>query len=306
MLVSAEEVQKFIGKSNCVMVTGDSAFELKISNFKSITIAGLHDMTFCSAEGEKAIHLINNCIATIIICPLSVRDRMKPKKGSALIFVKNPRLWFIRCINRFGQSLSVNEAEGVHPTAIVESKNIGKGVYIGPHCYIAQDVVIGINSKIHGGVHIYGKTTIGKNVVINSNCVIGEDGFGFEKNQEMEWEKFPHLGGVEIHDNIEIGANTCIDRGTLENTVIGSGTRIDNLVHIAHNVKVGKNCMIIAQSLIAGSSILEDGAYVAMCACIREGIRLGKNCFVGMGAVVTKDVKDDDMVMGVPARSKIF
>ena len=302
ILASAADVINFIGKENCMRIVDGSALSLKVSNFKSIHLAKEHDMTFCSAKRDRALDLIGNCRATIILCPLSLIPELTQKKDCALILVDNPRLWFARCIARFGKDLLFTERKGIHPSSIIESKNIGKDVIIGPHCYIAPEVTIGDNTIIHGGVHVYRKTSIGKNVIINSNTVIGEDGFGFEKNQDGKWEKFPHLGGVEIQDDIEIGANTCIDRGTLENTVIGSGTKIDNLVHIAHNVKIGKNCIVIAQSLIAGRCILEDSAYVAMSACIREGIRLGENCFVGMGAVVTRDVKKGDIVFGVPAK----
>jgi UDP-3-O-[3-hydroxymyristoyl] glucosamine N-acyltransferase len=305
MLASAADIMNFIGKGNYVEISDGSALDFKVSNFKSMHLAKQHDMTFCSAEGDRAMYLIGNCQATIIICPLSLRAELTRKRKSALILVENPRLWFARCIAKFGKTFLFNEKKGVHHTAIVETKNIGRNVVVGPHCYIAREVTIGENTIIHGGVQIYGKTTIGDNVMINSNTVIGEDGFGFEKNQHGKWEKFPHLGGVEIQNDIEIGANTCIDKGTLENTVIGSGTKIDNLVHIAHNVKVGKSCMIIAQSLIAGSCILEDGAYVAMSACIREGVRLGENCFVGMGAVVTNDVKKGEIVFGVPAKPRV-
>lgn len=306
ILATAADIIGFIGKGNCIAIVDGSASSLGVSNFRSINVANEHHMTFCSVQDDIGLRLIESCQATVIICPLSLRKELtKKKKKCALILVDNPRIWFSRCIAKFGKSLMPNETTGIDPTSVVESKNIGKNVRIGPHCYIAPEVMVGDNTIIHAGVQIYNKTTIGKNVIINSNTVIGEDGFGFEKNHKGQWEKFPHIGGVEIQDDIEIGANTCIDRGTLENTVIGSGTRIDNLVHIAHNVKVGRNCMIIAQSLLAGSSVLEDGVYVAMCACIREGVRLGKNCFVGMGAVVTRDIDKGDIVFGVPARSKI-
>lgn len=192
--------------------------------------------------------------------------------------------------------------EGIHPTAVIESKISGKNVYIGPFVYIGKNVTIGNNCKINSNVSIYGNTVIGNNVIVDSCTVIGADGFGFEKNNSGKWEKFPHIGGVEIHDDVEIGANTCIDRGTLENTVIGKGTKIDNLVHIAHNVTIGTNCVVIAQSLIAGSCVIEDNAYIAMSVCVRNGIKIGKNSVVGMGAVVTKNVSPNITVFGVPAK----
>jgi len=114
-------------------------------------------------------------------------------------------------------------------------------------------VVIGNGTRVYSGVQIHDQVRIGRNVVLKSGCVIGSDGFGFERNDEGTFEKFPHVGGVVIKDDVEIGGNTCVDRGTLSNTIIGKGTKIDNLVHIAHNVVVGKNCAIIALACLGGS-----------------------------------------------------
>lgn len=270
----------------------------KITGFKPLEIASTGDICFCSYKGKKAQDLISVSNATIIICHKNLNNALENTK-STLIFVENPRLWFIRCLQKF---IPKNNLRGIHPTAIVESKKMGKNVYIGPFSYIGKNVTINDNVIIYPNVSIYGNCSIGKNVIIDSSCVIGTDGFGFERNRKGNWEKFPHFGGVEIHDDVEIGANTCIDRGTLQNTVIGKGSKVDNLVHIAHNVKIGKNCIIIAQSLIAGSCILEDDVYVSMSTSIRNGVTIGKNAFIGMGAVVTKDIPSKSTVIGVPAK----
>ena len=270
---------------------------LKISGFRSISSAKKGDMTFCSYSDKKGLDLISSSKASLIICHSGLKNKIT-KPNSTLIFAENPRLWFIRCMQKFSV---MEELIGIHRTAIIESKKIGKNVYVGPYTYVGKNVRIGNDVKIHGHVYIHGNTSIGNNVIIDSSTVIGGDGFGFEKNETNSWEKFPNLGWVEIHDNVDIGANVCIDRGTLENTVIGSGTKIDNLVHIGHNVKIGCNCIIVAQSLLGGSCNLEDNVYVAMCAIIREGIRVGKNALVGMGSVVTKNVPENITVIGVPA-----
>ncbi len=292
---SISQIISFLGTKNYIIV-GDK--NLKITGFKPLYSASKGEMTFCSALGEKGLKLISSSKASVIICPLSLKKNIT-KPNSTLIFVERPRLWFLRCIEKFSYKEIVR---GIHPTAVVESKEIGKNVYIGPFTYIGKNVTIGDNTIIYGGVHIYGNTSVGKNVIIDSCTVIGADGFGFERSEALKWEKFPHLGGIEIHDNVEVGANVCIDRGTLENTIIGSGTKIDNLVHIAHNVNIGRNCVIVAQSLVAGSCILEDNAYIAMGATLRDGIKIGKNAFVGMGSVVTKDVASNVTVIGMPAR----
>jgi UDP-3-O-[3-hydroxymyristoyl] glucosamine N-acyltransferase len=270
----------------------------KIVGFKSLSSAKKGDATFCQARGKNGQSKIFSSNASLIICHTSLRNKVR-KTNSNLIFVDKPRLWFLRCMKKFIVSDILYD---IHPTSVVESTKIGRNVHIGPFVYVGKKVAIGENTIIHGNVTIYNNTCIGNNVIIDSSTVIGADGFGFEKNDSMQWEKFPHVGGIEIHDNVEIGANVCIDRGTLDNTIIGEGTKIDNLVHVAHNVRVGRNCIVVAQSLLGGSCILGDNVHVAMSASIRDGVKIGKNAVIGMGSVVTKDVSDNTVVIGVPAR----
>lgn len=137
---------------------------------------------------------------------------------------------------------------------------------------------------------------------IEAGARIGNEGFGFEKDDNHQWTRFPHFGKVIIHNNVYIGANTCIDRGTLGDTVIGTGTKIDNLVHIAHNVVIGCNCLIIAQSMIGGSATIGDNVYIAPGCVIRDHINIGNNSFIGMGSLVTKDIPEGQVWMGSPAK----
>jgi UDP-3-O-[3-hydroxymyristoyl] glucosamine N-acyltransferase len=290
-----QQIIAFIGTEN-YQIKGNK--NLHIQRFKPLTTAKRGDMTFCSKKDPNALASVSSSTASLIVCPANMKGKIRNNR-STIVFVGNPRLWFIRCLKSYVDS---SNERGIDPTAIIESKISGRNVYVGPFTYIGKNVRIGNNCKIRSNVSIYGNTTIGNNVTIDSCTVIGADGFGFEKNNSNKWEKFPHIGGVEIHDDVEIGANTCIDRGTLENTVIGKGSKIDNLVHIAHNVKLGNNCVVIAQSLIGGSCKVGDNAYIAMSACIRNGIKIGKNAIVGMGAVVTKHVSANTTVIGVPAR----
>lgn len=271
---------------------------LKIRGFKPLSLAKSGDMTFCSKKDSNALKSISTSKASLIICPTNMKRKISNSRSS-LVFVNNPRLWFIRCMKNY---VDFDNEHGIHPTAILKSKISGKNVYIGPYSYIGKNVRIGNNCKISNNVSIYGNTIIGNNVTIDSCAVIGADGFGFEKNNSNKWEKFPHIGGVVINDDVEIGANTCIDRGTLENTVIGKRTKIDNLVHVAHNVKIGSDCIVVAQSLIAGSCKIGNNVYIAMSASIRNGIEIGKNAIIGMGAVVTKSVPANTTVIGVPAK----
>lgn len=192
-----------------------------------------------------------------------------PKPGQALILVNNPRLWFIRSMKYFFNP--EDDRPQIHPTA-------------------------SINWPV---------VSIGQRVKIGPGARIGFDGFGYEKNEDGAWEQFPHRGKVIIGDDVDIDANTCIDRGTLGDTIIGEGTKIDNLVHIAHNVRIGKNCMIIALTCIGGGVIIEDGAYVGIGASVRNQITIGEKAFIGMGATVVKDVESGITVIGNPAREMV-
>jgi len=291
-------LEKLIGTKNCRIV-GD--LDRVFSRAEAIDSAGADALTFCTKKGQEAIELVKKTGASVIICKADVLAEGSAYKSKTLVVVENPRLWFIRAIAAF---FPAKEKMGIHPTATVgEHCKVGKGVYIGPYALVEDGVSIGAGTKIESGVHVHGKVSIGKRVVLKSGCIIGGDGFGYERNEDGVFEKFPHIGGVIIEDNVEIGSCTCVDRGTLSNTVIGAGTKIDNLVHVAHNVVVGKNCAIIALAMLGGGAKIREGAWIAPTACIRDGIVIGSHSLVGMGAVVTRDVPDGDIVIGVPAKS---
>lgn len=180
---------------------------------------------------------------------------------------------------RYGRRKS---APGIHPTAVVEG-TVGEGSVIGPHAYIGPTV------------------RIGSNCIVGPGSCLGQDGFGYERVGD-EWLQKPQSHGVVVGDDVHIGANTCIDRGSYRDTFIGRGTKIDNLCHIAHNVQIGENCLVIACSEISGSVELGDRAYVAPASAIREHLRIGEEAFVGLGSVVVSHIKDGQTVYGVPAK----
>jgi UDP-3-O-[3-hydroxymyristoyl] glucosamine N-acyltransferase len=292
------DLKKLIGHLNCTII-GDS--RRSFSRVEPIHSATVGALTFCIKKGEEALRLLEETKASVVICGVGILSEAAKFDNKTLVAVKDPRLWFVRSVNAF---FPPKAKTGIHPTAIIgKGCQIGKDLYIGPYVTIGDDVTIGNGTKIYAGVHIHDRVRIGKNIVLKSGCVIGGDGFGYERNEKGILEKFPHVGGVIIEDDVEIGSSTCVDRGTLSNTVIGRGTKIDNLVHIAHNVVIGKHCVIVALAMIGGGTKICDGAWVAPTACVRDGIVIGKQALVGMGAVVTKNVDDKDVVIGVPAKS---
>ena len=264
-----------------------------------ITEANEKSISFCTKEGKDALKIIKETKAKVIFCSNELPLATEDIQNKTLILVSNPRLAFIRVTQRYFEE---KIKFGIHPSAVIDEKaKISSNVYIGPNSYIGA-CEIGENTVIYGNVFVYPNVKIGRNVIIQAGAVIGTSGFGYEKNEQGGFERFPHIGGVIIEDDVEIGSNVSIDRGTIGNTIIGRGTKIDNLCHIAHNVVIGKHCMIIAQSMIGGSTRIDDYSWAAPQACLRDGIRIGKNVIIGMGSVVTKDIEDGWIVFGVPAK----
>lgn len=258
-------------------------------------------LSFCKYENEGGVELIRNSVSSIIICCEKLAFGLPPLQDKTIIFVSKPRLAFAKVANKF---FAIRKfTYGIHETAsICCSTRINPTTTIGPHCVILGNVEIGANSVIYGNVSIYGDVKIGKNVIINSGAVIGAEGFGYEPDEDGTLVQFPQVGGVIIEDNVEIGSNTCVDKGALGDTIIREGAKIDNLVHVAHNVVIGKNCRIICLVGIGGSVEIGDGSFVGISVSIKNQKKIGKNVTVGMGAVVTKDVPDNTTVIGNPAR----
>lgn len=184
---------------------------------------------------------------------------------------------------------------------IGENVRLGKNVKIYPHAYIGNGVTIGDNTIIYSGVKIYKNIVIGKNCILHAGCVIGADGFGFTPQPDGTYKKTPQLGNVEIGDNVEIGANTTIDRATMGSTRIGDGTKLDNLVQIAHNVAVGNHNVMSAQVGIAGSTHVGDNCIFAGQVGIAGHIEIGDRVTVGAQSGIPNSVSSDRTVMGYPA-----
>jgi UDP-3-O-[3-hydroxymyristoyl] glucosamine N-acyltransferase len=210
-------------------------------------------------------------------------------------------------------------AAGIHPSAVIASSaEVHSTAHVGPDCVIGEGVQIDARSVLLGGNHIgknarlgedvrlfpnvviYDRTSIGNRVTIHAGTVIGADGFGYAFDAGVH-RKIQQVGNVVIHDDVEIGANAAIDRGALGSTVIGAGTKIDNLVHIAHNVVLGRHCLIMGQVGFAGSTHLGDYVVIASQSGIAGHLHLGNQVTVGAKSGVMRDVPDRGTVLGIPA-----
>ena len=269
------------------------------------------------AEGEDNLKIAEKSEAAAILVNKNISSEIKP-----VIQVNNPFQAFIKLLNHFYPSRK--PAIGIHPTAVIapdvrlgENLSIGpyviieSGVTIGDNCVIkghvtiGADVTIGSNTTLHPHVTVYEQCHIGSGVCIHASTVIGSDGFGytFIDGQHL---KVPHVGQVIIEDDVEIGANTVIDRATLGATKIGTGTKIDNLVQIAHSVKLGKHNILCAFTGVAGSTTSGDHVIFAANVGVSDHVRIDDGVILGARAGVPpkKHLKQGNIYLGSPARPK--
>jgi UDP-3-O-[3-hydroxymyristoyl] glucosamine N-acyltransferase len=192
---------------------------------------------------------------------------------------------------------------GVHPSAVVEDgAEVDPSVSIGPNCFVGSGCSIGAHTSIGANTVIHSGVRIGAHCVIRSNSVIGGAGFGVEEYGDFETMRLPHIGGVIIGDHVEIGNMNAVDAGTINPTVIEDFVQTDNLVHIAHNCRIGKGALLTACAELSGSVTLGRGAYIGPNSAVMNGIALGERTLVGLGAVVRKSTEPNSVMAGNPAR----
>ncbi len=292
----------------------------KVLGDENIVITGISgikeskegDITFLA--NSRYARLLSTTEASAVIVARDVTN-----SHGVLIQTDDPYFAFSRVMGLLANG-EITLPRGIHPTAVVGKRvklgnsiavsafsvieddvEIGDGVTIYPHVYIGHHSIIGPNTLIYSHVTIREKVTIGKKVIIHSSTVIGSDGFGFAPFKGKH-HKVPQLGTVVIGDDVEIGANVTIDRGTIGPTEIKQGTKIDNLVQIAHNVSIGENCIVVAQTGISGSTILGRNVILAGQVGLVGHLTIGDNVKVGAKSGVSKSVPANTCVMGIPAK----
>ena len=252
---------------------------------------------WCSDKNIDRLDTVTH--GTIICSELVLKKKIDARCN--LIIVDNPRLYFGRLIETFFYNpparKNISKTASIHPSSSIGSNcYIGNNVVIEENCVVGNDCMIGHNTVLHYG------TVVKNNVKMGCNNTIGGFGYGYEKNEQGQYEPIPHVGNVIIEDDVEICNNTCIDRAAIGSTLIGKNVKISNLVHIGHGVVIGKNSLIIANAMIAGSTTIGENVWIAPSSSIMNKISIGDNCIVGLSSVVIRSVNDNVVVAGHPAR----
>lgn len=286
--------------------------DTRITGVASIEAAGHGDITFIKDESLiKKAYLSN---ASAVVVHRKIDDLQKP-----LIVTKEPFLAFVKFLNEISDK-GKKHPKTIHPSAVISiSAKLGKNLSVGPNVviehnvrlgddaiiypmvYIGADCIIGNNVLIYANASILEKTTIGDNVIIHSGTVIGADGFGYIQ-KDGKHIKIPQVGGVDVGDNVEIGANVTIDRAALDKTIIGNGVKIDNHSHIAHNAVIGDDTMLIAYAKIAGGAKIGKNVMIAEDVGVTDHAVIGDNCIIGGGSNVYKSLPTGSIVWGSPAK----
>jgi UDP-3-O-[3-hydroxymyristoyl] glucosamine N-acyltransferase len=301
------------------LVDGDivrGGLDLLVDGIASLDEAGPSELSFLGNEKYRAQYLATR--AGVVIVPRGVSEG---PAGSALIAADNPSFAFGLAVKHFVAAVARRFTPGIHPRAVVDDSvrfdpakvrihagavvmagaEIGDGTEIGPNTVVGEHARIGRDCLLHANVSVRERCILGDRVILQPGAVIGSDGYGYEV-VEGRHVKIDQVGIVEVQDDVEIGANSTIDRARFGRTVIGEGSKIDNLVQVAHNVRIGKHCLLVSQSGVAGSSRTGDYVVVAAQAGIAGHVKIGAKSVLVARTGATADLEGGRTYGGMPAR----
>ena len=290
---------------------GDADLEIRAGN--AVEAAAANEIAFVRGDSiEQARNAAAGCLLVPSAAPAF--------KGRTVIRVERPRAAFAKTLRALHPvELSV---EGIHPAAVVaasatlgegvavapgavieERVEIGAGSVIGPQTTIGRGAVLGADCRLSAGVVLYPGVSIGNRVILHAGCIVGADGFGYVFEGD-HYEKFPQVGTVEIGDDVELGANVCVDRGALGATIIGAGTKLDNMVHVGHNCRIGQHVVIAAQTGLSGGCVVEDYVVMGGQVGMGEQAHIGAKARIGgqSGVLPHRRVPAGQTVWGTPSR----
>ena len=315
MLIS--EIIEIIKEGNSEYIDSYVTDDINIISAASLELARENQVSFLENNNKLKNSLSATKASVIIIGEDQTLTTILKDIKTSFIVVSNPRIAFSEILNIFKNANVIKV--GIDPSSCIDnSSEIGEKCYIGPKVFIGEHTKIGNNNYIFPGVVILDKVEIGDNNIIHPNCVIypntvikdncvvnsssviGSEGFGFIPNRG-KWIKMPQIGGVILNSNVEIGTNCCVDRPAMGNTIIGEGTKIDNLVQIGHGAQIGKHCAFAAQVGIAGGAIIGDGVILAGQVGVSNRVKVGNNVVASSKCGIHTDIKDGQIISGFPA-----
>ncbi len=294
--VYIKEILDFLGDSIKKVdgLQNDEEGTLFIDNLADVERVNFTTLDWVNPMKENKQEIAQKSKARVLL----VDDTIKTISGKVLIHVKAPKVALAEIGNYFFVEKPIGE---IHPTAVIHPEaTLGDNVSIGAYSVIGK-AIIGDNCVIDSNVRIYDSVVMGHHCEIKAGAVLGGAGFGYERDENGNKFRFPQIGNLIMGNYVEVGANTCIDRGALSDTIIGDYTKINNLCHIAHNNIIGKNVSITGCVNVSGGNVIDDDVWIAPNSSLRGYIHLGKGCTLGMGAVATKDIPAGETWVGNPA-----
>lgn len=282
-----------------VEVVGDAA-GIVVSRAASIDGADEKSLVWLNPGHPGCQRFLDATQARVIITGSGSHTASVVGGNKVLLVVENPKLTYLGLVvDLFADP---PPPPGIHPSAVVDpGAEIAPDVSVGPHTTIGK-AVIGAGSIIRNNTVIRDRTRIGRNVEIGSGCVIGEPGLSLSRGDEGRLKQFPHVGGVVIEDDVIVQSKSVIDCGVLGDTVIGQGSMLNSQVYVAHNTRIGRDNVIVGNTVICGSVVTGDRCWFSAGTTVRDSHRIGNDVFVGIGSVVDGHLSDGACVMGVPAR----
>ena len=307
---SLDEVTEIVGEGR-----RQGATDVTVTGIASLVEAATGDLSFLG--NRKYQKQVDACRASLILLPEAFEGR--PKPGQAFLFVPSPSIALAKICGRIEREHWPDPPPGIHPTALIDpaaivdpqahigpycvigpGSSVGPGTVLEAHVCLGRDVTVGARSWLSSRINVANGCRLGDRTRLQTGVVIGSDGYGYEQF-EGRHRRLPQIGSVIVENDVDIGANTTIDRARFGVTRIGEGTKIDNLVQIAHNVAIGKHCLIVAQAGISGSTVLQDHVIVGGQAGAVGHITIGKGSMVGAQAGVINDLAPGSKVRGTPA-----
>lgn len=294
---SVADVLRAVGPS--AVAHGDSSLRFR-------RVAPLHEadracITWVRAEHARKQALVEESDAGLVICDDTISVGHISLQNRCVVQVTNPEVAFLRLLKGLFAPARPS-LPGIHPTACVHpAALIGQGVTIGPYCVVGR-AEIGDGATLQSFVSVHDRTVVGRNVFLADHCTVGGQGFGHVRNERGELENMPHVGRVVLEDEVELFPHTNVDRATLSETRVCRGAKIDHYCHIGHNTRVGSGTIFAARVVLCGGVRIGDNCWIGVGTVVRDGLEIGSKAVTGLGSVVTRSIPPGEVWAGSPAR----